>query len=459
MLLFWPRVLVIGDEERYVTQALAFSRGALTMPGSAILYPPTKVAVVSDFPPGTSLLQVPFVWIAGWRGAVLLSLLSLIATTLITRRWLVELGLEPAFSILIPAFFGAMFFGRVAMSDVPSAAAIALSLWALWRAEGGKGNWSFLAGVCSGLTLLFREPNAVLLAPLLIEAMVRRRCAVMPLIAGGALGIAVRLALSTLFFGAPFYVRDSGYGFSLGSLTHSALPFAIILLVMFPLGGVLPFFYRGPRRGAVQWSLALYSLLFLLYEYDSISENGGLKGLILASRYMVPALPLFTLVAADVLPRWYRGLIAPPGWPARALVIAAAAGVAVVAFAVHPAASRQEKGPLAIVRAIYGNTSADIPVITNNKATLKYLSASYGPRRLILRADADSAHILHFQRAYRALSLVLLDRDDSEMFRQDALDNERFLERLRRQCSLRTRYDVQHSGSMRLRIFDVRQCS
>ena len=135
-LLFPPRVLVIGDEERYVSQALAFSRGSLTVPNAEILYPATKIAAISDFPPGTSLLQVPFVLVAGWRGAVLLSVLGLIATTLITKRWLADIGLDPAFSLLIPAFFGALFFGRVAMSDMPSAAVVALALWLLWRAEG-----------------------------------------------------------------------------------------------------------------------------------------------------------------------------------------------------------------------------------------------------------------------------------------------------------------------------------
>ena len=37
----------------------------------------------SDYPAGTSALMVPFVWLAGWRGAFLLGLLAISACTLI----------------------------------------------------------------------------------------------------------------------------------------------------------------------------------------------------------------------------------------------------------------------------------------------------------------------------------------------------------------------------------------
>lgn len=453
-----PTVLVIGDEARYVSQALALASGGLTLPGSEILYPPEPAFVMSDYPPGTSLLQAPLVLVGGWRAAAWVSVASLVAATALTQRWLREIGYSPAFALVLPGFFGAAFFGRVAMSDVPSAAVVALALWSLWRADGRSPGWSLVAGLSAGASLLFREPNAVLLAPLLVDAVVGKRCHVPALVAGGAIGLVARLGLSYAMFGSAFYVRDSGYGFALESLSHSATPFALILLVMFPLGGLLPLLYQGPRRTAIRVAAGLYCAVFLFYEYDSITENGVVKGLILASRFVVPALPLFALMAADVWPRWYA--LASRRGPrlARAAALTLASGAVAMAFAVHPAAHRQESIPASIVRAVFDHTTSDEPIVTNHKATLKYLSTAYGPRRLILREAADPANVAEFMRQYRGLQVVLLDRSDSEMFRLDAVENERFLQRLDTQCVLRAVYDRQESTWARLRILRVSSC-
>src|SRR5205814_6295908 len=52
------------------------------------------------------------------------------------------------------------------------------------------------------------------------------------------------------------------------------------------------FFYRGPRRAELVAATGLYVALFLTYGYDSIRENGVAKGVILASRFMIPIVPL-----------------------------------------------------------------------------------------------------------------------------------------------------------------------
>jgi 4-amino-4-deoxy-L-arabinose transferase-like glycosyltransferase len=76
--LFWPRAFLVVDEERYVSQALAFSRGSTTIPGAEIIYPASTATMLSDYPPGTSFIQTPFVWAFGWRGAALASMLGLV---------------------------------------------------------------------------------------------------------------------------------------------------------------------------------------------------------------------------------------------------------------------------------------------------------------------------------------------------------------------------------------------
>jgi 4-amino-4-deoxy-L-arabinose transferase-like glycosyltransferase len=456
-LLFPPRVLLVVDEFQYVGQALAFARGSLSLPDADPLIPPTHLAVASNYPPGTSLLQAPFVVIAGWRGAMLLSLISVILATLITMRWLREQGREPAFALLVPAFFGVAFFGRLAMSDVPSAAVVALALWLVWRAEG-KSSWSFLAGLVAGLSILFRETNAVLLAPIFLGALMRRKCVPWALVLGGALGVAIRLIVSYELFARALYFRDSGYGFSLKSLAHSLPQLAVILLVMFPFGALLPFFYRGPRRAEVVTAVTLYVAVFLFYDYNSLRENGIVKGLILTSRYVVPAVPLLALMAADVYPRWFARVPNAVRTAFARLRLALFAGLALVAFAIHPALRSRERAALAIVNVLHERTTPDVPVITNHLVTTKYFSAVYGRRRLILRSFINAADMPRLYHAYGKLNIVFLDRTDSELFREDAARNEAFLAQTRSRCAVQPVTEQALGPSNRLRQFEVSGC-
>src|SRR5687767_11745306 len=100
-LLFPPRVLVINDEVRYVAQPMAFARGELTLPGANTILPAIQQRVASDYPPGTSVLQVPFVRLAGWRWAGLASVLGLAVLTLATSRLLRPLGYRSEFALAV----------------------------------------------------------------------------------------------------------------------------------------------------------------------------------------------------------------------------------------------------------------------------------------------------------------------------------------------------------------------
>lgn len=457
-MIFWPRVFLVVDEERYVSQAIAFARGGTRVPGAEILYPPTGLQVISNYPPGTSLLQTPLVWIGGWRAAALLSVAALIVTTLVTMRLLRDSKMHPAFALLIPGFFGAAFFARLGMSDVPGAAIVALSLYLLWRSDGRGSGTSFLAGTCVGLSTLFREPLLLLLAPFIAGAFTRRRAVAWALAAGLIAGVAVRLGASALLFDSAFYVRDSGYDFAVHNVAHTIPAYAFALLVLFPMGALLPFLYHGPRRAEVIAAVTLYTLLFLLYGYDPIRENGLAKGLILASRFIIPLLPVLTLMAANVWPRWHAWFVARAALPATTFTRIGAVLAIVTAFLVHPLAQRQERVPLSIVRGIYSQTTTDVPVITNSNATLKYFSPAYGPRKLILRYGLTADSTASFVKRFGRLSIVLLDRNDSEAHRGEEMENERYLADVRRSCSLRPTRDEWLGGWAHLRVFELAAC-
>ncbi|HEU4996617.1 MAG TPA: hypothetical protein VFT29_17495 [Gemmatimonadaceae bacterium] len=454
-----PRLFLIVDESDYVNQALAFARGALTVPGG-VIYPAGHVGVMSDYPPGTALLQAPFVAAFGWQGAYVLPTLGLLLATYFTWRLLRTLGLRSEFALLVPAYAGSLYFGRAATSDVPSAAIVALGLWLLAGAD--RGGWGgarwFAAGAVIGASILVRELNIVLLAPFAVGAMVRRRSVSWALVAGIAVGIAARLALSQAMFGSALYLRDPGYGFSLDGARTRLGTVALLTLVVCPFAGVLPLLYRGWLRAEAIVATASYLAILVFYEYDSVQESGRIKGLILASRFLVPLIPLTGMMAADVFPRGYAALSVRGRTATRWLVRSWATAVVVLAFALHAAVSRETNVAASIVQAIQSHTSYDIPLITNPMTSMKYVSPAYGARQLILRNAIDSMSPAEIGRRFGRASVVLLDRNDAERFVADALANERTLANLAQHCLLRRVLDRRVASWAHLRIFEISHC-
>ncbi|HMC54957.1 MAG TPA: hypothetical protein VKH19_07300 [Gemmatimonadaceae bacterium] len=454
--LFPPRVVLVADETRYVEQALAFNRGLLRIPRSGILYPAEAHRTISDYPPGTSLLQTPFVWLLGWRGAMLVSVLSLIAATLVTARWLAREGRDPAFALFIPGYIGAAFFGRIGMSDMPTTALVATTCMLLWGADGSRGR-SWAAGFCAGAVLLFREPPVLIVLPLLLGAVLRRRAAFVPATLGFAAAVLARLALSAWLFGTPWYVRPSGIGFAPGAIAVTLPVYAALLLVFIPGAALAVILYRGDRRPELVAAFTLTVLLFLLYDYDAILLSGPIKGPMQVSRYLAPLLPLVAYMAAEVWPRLATRFASHGSRVRGALRTSASLAAVAVAFLIHPIAHRQEAAPLAVVKALYSYTRADRPIVTNVDATLKYFSVAYGPRQLVLADRTPLDSLVSFARRYGGLTIAFLDRSDSEMFRADAARNARLLMDIGTRCALRPTYR-ESFGWAELRTMELDDC-
>ena len=461
---FLPGTLLIVDEALYLTQAMAFADGSQTLSASAPLHPPTDLTVASNYPPLTSALQAPFVALFGWRGAAILSVLALIAAVLLTARLLRANGLDDRFALLIPAFPPTLFFARTAMSDLPALVWVTLTLWLLWKASDSHRGLSFAAGLVAGLSVLLREPLVVLLAPLFLGAILRKKVHPAWVIVGGILGLATRPLVFAWMFGDPLYVRDSGYGFSLGAALNNWPETFIALGILVPAGFLLPFFYRGERKIEIATAVTVYSALFLFYDWDPTRENGALKGFLLFSRYFIPALPLLAICAADVYPRWLSALGSRLPAENRSRLSALGSwlipvGIALAAFLIHPVVRRMEAAPAGVVQALQQNTAEQVPVITNHLATTKYLSPVYGSRRQILRAAITGAEVPRFFRQYGPLTVAFLDRSDSELFREDMAANQQFLEAAGRVCQLESRYDRDHPGIGRVRVWNVTRCA
>ena len=454
---FPPRALLVVDESLYVSQAMAFAQGGRLLEGARILVPPDSVPWMSNFPPGTSLLQTPLVALGGWRAAAALSVLSLVIATLATMFTLRRTGAPPAFALLVPGFAGSLLFGRMAMRDMPSAAIVALGLLMFLDAGAGRGR-IFAGGLLAGTALLFREPNVLLMAPFVAGAIVPRRQNAVPVLAGVAAGVGLRLLIANAMFGDPLFVRASGYGFSAAGALHNAPQYFVILMLFVPLGLALPFLYRGPLRREMVSAIALFVGLYLFYDYSSERENGAMKGLVLSMRYMIPALPLLAVMAADVAPRVFDSLPDAARSLARRAGVPAGIALIVAVFGSHVAVHRLEAAPLRVVTAIRNATRAAVPLIINSKATFKYVSPVYGPRRLILRDALSGEEVPELLRTLGRLQVVFLDRGDSEMFVEDAGANQHFLEIVRTRCTVKAVLSEQIDKTLRLNVFEVAKC-
>lgn len=466
-LAYLPSAILVVDEEAYVAQALAFASGARTLPGAGRSYEGMPFEVMSNYPLGTSLLQAPFVALGGWPLASLASVLALLAATVITARWLRDLGRDPRFALVIPGFLPAALFGRIGMSDVPSAMLVALALWLLWRAEQGsaapRGDGrraaivsAFFAAFVAGASVLFRELNLLLLAPFFVGALVRRRVSLPALVVGALAGLGLRLALSAWIFGDALYVRDAGFPFTVGNLTFTALPWAVTLIVLLPGALILPALYRGPWRTECSAAVLLYVGTHLLYGYDAVAQNGLGKGILLMARYAIPLVPIFTVMAAEVLSTRTARLSPSRRVSALRLVTAAAACALLVGVGVHPLAAAQERVVREVRTTLYDETTPEVPVVINEMVMLKYASPVYGPRQLVFRRDLDTRSVEEIGAAYPVFTLALLDRTDSELFAVDAQRNAEFVERLRTDFRLELEHDSTPTAWSRLRIYAVR---
>src|SRR6516164_9267125 len=129
-LLFVPRDLSIADETAYVGQAVAFAHGqALVATKDPLTGKMTRDVPVMGYPIGTSLMQVPFVWLGGWRAAPLASVLSLVVMVWMLARWLARAGRSPLYALIALGYFPSLVLGRTGMSDLPSALVATIGLY------------------------------------------------------------------------------------------------------------------------------------------------------------------------------------------------------------------------------------------------------------------------------------------------------------------------------------------
>jgi hypothetical protein len=468
-LCFYPRELTNFDEVSYVRQAASLAAGSATVD---VIDPFTgrhQRVHPSDYPAGTSALMIPFVWLAGWRGAFLLGLLALSAATLITARWIADSGCSPLFALAMLGYLPAMVMARTGMSDLPSACLVAAGLWLFWE-DNHSAPWRRLgAGFLAGASLCLREPNPLLFAIFFAGALFRRERHIFALILGGLAGLACRPLIAALVFGNPLFLKDPGYGFTGLYAGANLVMYLTALLVLVPGGLIFALFYRGKRWVELVSTVIIYVALFIDYNYNG-AASGGLKQWMLSLRFLIPVVPILAFAMAHTSTRWYRAA-ARSLRPAGRIVLQRAAtgaaaiwvtGIILTGLLVNWRSQLWSKMHADVVQSVYTSTDSAIPIMADQPATVKFLNELYGPRMLVdldLREESNDNRryqLLRLLGRYKMVQIVLFGRDDSEYWLDKSKDDEAFIASISQQLHATLKLQRRFPGLGVLRIWNVR---
>jgi len=459
-LAFYPNAITNDDEAMYLRHARIMLEGRASVVKLDALTGETVDHFPSQYPIGTAAMMAPFVAVAGWKGGFVVPFLCLMGGVLVLGRWLQEEGHSPLWALLALGYPPALVMGRVAMSDVPSFAVVTLGLWLFWRGLDRSWGYWMASGFIAGVSMVWRETNAVVFAPFFAGTVLRRDKACGAVVVGGLLGVAVRLLSSTIVFGEPFFYK-APYRIDLSALLDRLPLYLLALLVFVPGGLVLVLLYRGRRWPELVVAVNLFVLLYLLQEYFMWGTS-PLKRMVLTPRYMLPILPLMALAAAEVLPRLWRRLLEWTPTPRRKTLEAVVAGVlalwiggvAVAASAVHPAFAAWSSTQARISDAIESHTDPAGVLVTNLPLTRKFireLDRKYLPVRLEHVAP-DVA--MDLATRFGTFHIVLLDRNDGPFGIEQTGLNAEFIASIEPMNPILL-FDREMSATDRLRIWRV----
>jgi len=468
-LCFYPRGLTNYDEVSYIRQAVSLAAGSATVDSVDAFTGQHQRLHPSDYPAGTSLLMVPFVWLAGWRGAFLLGLLALCGCTLFTARWIADAGGSPLYALAVLGYLPAMVMARTGMSDLPSACMVAAALWLFWP-DNQTTPWRRLAaGFLAGASICLREPNPVLFAIFFAGAMFRRERYIAALIAGGLAGVACRPLIADLVYGNPFFVKDHVYGFSGLYAPQNLMMYLTALLVLVPGGLIFALFYRGKRWIELVLTLVAYVGIFVDWNYNGAS-SGGLKQWMLSLRFLIPVVPIVAFAMAHTCPRWYQAITrslsaeSRSTWQrvSRGAVAVWVAGIVIVGLLVNWRSQLWSALHADVAQAVYANTDPAQPIMADQPATVKFLNELHGERMLVdldlgnVSDEVRRSQLLRLLDRNNAVQIVLFNRDDSDYWLNKSKDDDAFIASISRQLHATLKLQTRFPGLGVLRIWNVR---
>ncbi len=455
----YPNAVTNTDEAEYLRGAELALKGRASVDQIDPLTGETKKFWPSEYPLGTSLAMAPFVAIAGWRGAYVVPLLGFVIGVWFSMRWLQLAGRSPIFALLAVGFPATLVMARVAMSDTPSLGLVAIGMFLFWRGIDRKWSWWFASGFLAGVSIVFRESNALIFAPFFAGTVLRRETKCWALIAGGLTGVALRLLIAWLAFDDPFFTKQP-YIIEPNGIGIRIAIYLAALLIFIPGALLSALGYRGDRWPELRITVVGYVIFYLL-SHTTTYGSGLLRRLILDWRYLIPLLPVLAFASAEAVPRWYQALarsLDPRGRrafsrAAGSLLLLWIAGIAVAAVASQWAFQNWSASQAAIPQLIDQYTGDDSILITNRPATRKFLRLLDRRYGFIHRTEIEPAGVVSLVAKYGSLFVVFLDRTDSDFHRVELERNDAFIESLT--LTPRLVFEKQIDETEKLRIWRI----
>jgi len=421
----YPGSIVLKDEANYIRQAGAFANGKIQV---EYVNPVTNESTEirpSEYPPGTSLFIAPFIYIGGWQLTFWMPALALIFAVIFTAFLLKKAGYDPLFALILLIYPPALIMGRVASSDVISATLVAFGWLLFWIGISKKSNKAsvllFLSGFVAGISLLFREPNALCFAPLFLGAVIRKDRGWSWIVIGGILGIIIRLYASYIVFGDPLYTKENS-GFFFSAISNHLLIYLIALIVFVPGGLLFAALYKGKRKLEVISTVFIVFAFYLLYD-SNFQTSGFLKSLALGPRFFIPLLPVLAFAMAESVPRLLNPIFLKFKYPKSILrlgIVLITSGIILTNVLFHEWSEVHEN----IQEKIEEHVPENSTVITNFQSTLKYVSELQGyPSRLNF-FEISPEEVEQIGEAY----IIFVQRSESSYWRETADSENLFLE-------------------------------
>jgi hypothetical protein len=238
---YYPPSYVSIDEHEYLKNAHLLVQGGTIVAENPSLYcggvmtPLTQPKSISSYSIGRSLLLIPFTFLPfsfSFASGLLLHLLNLILIYFILK----EKNVPVNYSLLYLFFPAAAWEARTLFPEL-SVLTLFLGAYYLWMKKGFRSTLG--AGLLLGLSVFFRVDAIIGPAAFLVQALVKERPKILPLILGGLIPALLFFGFNTINYGGALSTGYGSVGEQIGQqlnpyFVKNALTYILLLFIAVP---------------------------------------------------------------------------------------------------------------------------------------------------------------------------------------------------------------------------------
>lgn len=385
-----PKIYTIFDESCYLDLAYALRTGTIYLDETdiGVAHYPIKNNghLVSKYPPGNSLLLLPFTFL-GKNGIFLYGLIFHIIGYVVFAFLLRSLGIEPKYAIFYLFYPSYVLFSRTLMSDIPATCLFLAGFYCYTKEKYTH------SGALFGFSFLVRYINIVLFLVFFIMTLFRKKIISVKMFLGFLPFLFISLLYNKSAYGGFLkagYLSE-GVLFNPGNIFLNLSVFLIPLLIVYPFLVVSPFVYKGKFRleillscGFLFCAYSLCSTSFTLY--DLPEWENFLKVSLLATRYFFPAISLMLISYSSIAQKHIRKFTF---WCIMIILV-------VMTIGIHLFHTKYLNLQVKFRDTLYEHTNENSLIVCNGEAT-ELISKIWGQRKVLLLENwnRDSSIVRH----------------------------------------------------------------